>query len=288
MDTLLQIVSQGLVLGGVYALMALALAIVYSVTHQLNFAHGDLMVVGMYLAFWGMHALGVDPYVAIVVIAPVMFIAGFLLFRIVFAPMLSAPHLVVIQVTLALSFIVQSALLLIFTSNFQTVHTVLSGKILRFGPVMLAAAPVLAFVASIVLALAAYYVIRHTEFGKRVLAVAEDRQAAALAGVNVVLVQASVFAAAVAVMGIAGPLVAPMMVLQPSAGLHLTLISFIVFILGGANNYLGTLVAGLIIGLSESLSSLYMRPPELAPAVPYLIFIVFLLVRPKGVLERAS
>lgn len=288
MDTLLQIVSQGLVLGGVYALMALALAIVYSVTHQLNFAHGDLMVVGMYLAFWGMHALGVDPYVAIVVIAPLMFIAGFLLFRIVFAPMLSAPHLVVIQVTLALSFIVQSALLLIFTSNFQTVHTVLSGKILRFGPVMLAAAPVLAFVASIVLALAAYYVIRHTEFGKRVLAVAEDRQAAALAGVNVVLVQASVFAAAVAVMGIAGPLVAPMMVLQPSAGLHLTLISFIVFILGGANNYLGTLVAGLIIGLSESLSSLYMRPPELAPAVPYLIFIVFLLVRPKGVLERAS
>jgi len=287
-DTLLQIISQGLVLGGVYALMALALAIVYSVTHQLNFAHGDLMVVGMYLAFWGMHALGVDPYVAIVVIAPLMFIAGFLLFRIVFAPMLSAPHLVVIQVTLALSFIVQSALLLIFTSNFQTVHTVLSGKILRFGPVMLAAAPVLAFVASIVLALAAYYVIRHTEFGKRVLAVAEDRQAAALAGVNVVLVQASVFAAAVAVMGIAGPLVAPMMVLQPSAGLHLTLISFIVFILGGANNYLGTLVAGLIIGLSESLSSLYMRPPELAPAVPYLIFIVFLLVRPKGVLERAS
>lgn len=288
MDTLLQIISQGLVLGGVYALMALALAIVYSVTHQLNFAHGDLMVVGMYLAFWGMHMLGVDPYVAIVVIAPLMFIAGFLLFRIVFAPMLSAPHLVVIQVTLALSFIVQSALLLIFTSNFQTVHTVLSGKILRFGPVMLAAAPVLAFVASIVLALAAYYVIRHTEFGKRVLAVAEDRQAAALAGVNVVLVQASVFAAAVAVMGIAGPLVAPMMVLQPSAGLHLTLISFIVFILGGANNYLGTLVAGLIIGLSESLSSLYMRPPELAPAVPYLIFIVFLLVRPKGVLERAS
>ena len=217
-----------------------------------------------------------------------MFIGGFLLFRIVFAPMLAAPHLVVIQVTLALSFIIQSALLLVFTSNFQTVHSVLSGKILRFGPVMLAAAPVLAFGASIVLALGAYYVIRHTEFGKRVLAVAEDRQAAALAGVNVVLVQASVFAAAVAVMGIAGPLVAPMMVLQPTAGLHLTLVSFIVFILGGANNYLGTLAAGLIIGLSESLSSLYMRPPELAPAVPYLIFIVFLLLRPKGVLERAS
>lgn len=288
MDTLLQIFSQGLVLGGVYALMALALAIVYSVTHQLNFAHGDLMVVGMYMALLSTSAFEVDPYFAIIIIAPLMFIIGFLLFRVVFAPMLAAPHLVMIQVTLALSFIIQSALLLIFSSNFQTVHSVLSGKILQIGPVRLAAAPVLAFWASVVLALGAYYVIRHTEFGKRVLAVAEDRDAAALAGINVALVQAVVFATAVAVMGIAGPLVAPMMVLQPSAGLHLTLISFIVFILGGANNYLGALLAGLIIGLSESLSSLYMQPPDFAPAVPYLIFVIFLLIRPKGVLERTS
>lgn len=288
MDTLLQILSQGLVLGGVYALMALALAIVYSVTHQLNFAHGDLMVVGMYAAFWGSRSFNADPYTAILVIAPLMFIFGFVLFRVVFVPMLAAPHLVVIQVTLALSFIIQSALLLTFTSNFQTVHSVLSGRILHIGPVMLSAAPVLAFGVSIVLALAAFYVIRHTDFGRRVLAVAEDREAASLAGVNVTLLQATVFAAAVAVMGVAGPLVAPMMVLQPTTGLHLTLISFIVFILGGANNYLGTLLAGLIIGLSESLSSLYMRPPEFAAAVPYLLFVLFLLVRPKGVLERAS
>ncbi|NYT60360.1 branched-chain amino acid ABC transporter permease [Alcaligenaceae bacterium] len=288
MDTLLQILSQGIVLGGVYALLALALAIVYSVTHQLNFAHGDLMVVGMYMALLSTSVFEVDPYFAIIIIAPLMFSIGFLLFRIVFAPMLAAPHLVMIQVTLALSFIIQSALLLIFSSNFQTVHSALSGKILQLGPVRLAAAPVLALGASVLLAIGAYYVIRHTEFGKRVLAVAEDRDAAALSGINVAFVQAVVFATAVAVMGIAGPVVAPMMVLQPSAGLHLTLISFIVFILGGANNYLGALLAGLIIGLSESFSSLYMYPPDLAPAVPYLIFVIFLLIRPKGVLERIS
>lgn len=288
MDTFLQILTQGAVLGGVYALIALALAIVYSVTHQLNFAHGDLMAVAMYLALVGFKVLGLDPYVSILIIAPLMFCGGLLLFKGIFAPMLSAPHLVVIQVTLALSFVVQSALLLIFTSNFQTVHSVLSGKILTFGPVSLSAAPVLAFSVSIVLALAAYWVIGHTDFGRKVLAVAEDSEAAALSGINVGMVQALVFSTAVAVLGIAGPLVAPILVLQPSAGLHLTLVAFIVFILGGTNNYIGTLVAGLIIGLAEALSSLYMRPPEFAAAVPYVIFVLFLLARPKGVLERQS
>jgi branched-chain amino acid transport system permease protein len=286
MDTFLQVLTQGAVLGGVYALIALALAIVYSVTHQLNFAHGDLMAVAMYLALVGSHALGLDPYVSIALIAPIMFFAGFLLFRVVFASMLHAPHLVVIQVTLALSFVIQSTLLLAFSAHFQTVHSVLSGEILNLGPVSLSAAPVLAFTVSIVLGVLAFVVIRYTDFGRRVLAVAEDSEAAALSGINVALVQALVFATAVGVLGVAGPLVAPILVLQPTAGLHLTLISFIVFILGGANNYIGTLVAGLIIGLSEALSSLYMRPAEFAAAVPYLIFTIFLLVRPKGVLER--
>ncbi len=288
MDTALQVLTQGAVLGGVYALIALALAIVYSVTHQLNFAHGDLMAIAMYLALVASRSMGVDPYLAILLIAPVMFVAGFALFRLVFTPMLSAPHLVVIQVTLALSFVVQSALLLSFSSNFQTVQSVLSGKILRIGPVSLSAAPVLAFTVSIVLALLAFYVIRHTDFGRKILAIAEDSEAAALSGINVGLVQATVFAAAVAVLGVAGPLVAPIVVLQPTTGLHLTLIAFIVFILGGPNNYIGTLVAGLIIGLAEALSALYMRPPELAPAVPYLLFVLFLLVRPRGVLERQA
>lgn len=286
LDTFLQILAQGAVLGGVYALIALALAIVFSVTHQLNFAHGDLMAIAMYLALVGSKAMGIDPYLAILAIAPLMFMFGFAVFRLIFSPMLTAPHLVVIQVTLALSFVIQSALLLTFSSNFQTVHSVLSGKILSVGPVSLSASPALAFTVSILLALITYVVIRHTDLGRKVLAVAEDSEAASLSGINVGLVQALVFAAAVGVLGIAGPLVAPILVLQPTAGLHLTLISFIVFILGGTNNYIGTFVAGLIIGLAEALSSLYMRPPELAAAVPYLIFTLFLLVRPKGILER--
>lgn len=286
METLLQITTQGVVLGGIYALIALALAIVFSVTHQLNFSHGDLMTVAMYLALTAATVFSLDPYVAAFAISPIMFGSGYLLFRLIFGQMLKAPLLVVIQVTLALSFIIQSALLLIYSSNLQTVHSVLSAKILTVGPVSISAAPLLAFVVAVLLAVAAFGVIRYSDFGRKILAVAEDSEAASLCGVNVEFVQAIVFATAVGVLGIVGPLVSPILVLQPTTGLHLTLISFIVFILGGTNNYIGTFVAGLIIGLSEAFASLYMKPAELAAAVPYIIFMAFLLLRPSGVMGR--
>lgn len=286
METLTQIVAQGIMLGGIYALIALAMTIVYSVTHQLNFAHGDLNSIAMYLALFASVTLGMDPYVSVLIIAPLMFLFGVVLFTLVFYPMIKAPLLVVIQVTLALSFIIQSAIHLAFTSNFLTVQSVLSGKTFRFAGASLALTSLLPFFVAILLATISYYVIRYTDFGRQVRAVAEDADAASLSGIKVRRIQVLVFACAVGILGIVGPLVAPVFVLQPTFGLHLSLISFIVFILGGSTNYLGTFVAGLIIGISESLASLYMRPPELAATVPYLIFIAFLLFRPEGLLRK--
>lgn len=287
MDILLQVAVQGVLFGGIYALMALALAIVYSITHQLNFAHGSLIVIGMYLSLLGSGLFGFGPYISAVAIAPIMFIGGFVLFRAIFAPMMSAPLLLVVQVTLALAIIIQSVLLIAFGSDYQTVSSSLTGIILTLGSVRLGSTSVLAFSVSVVLVLVSYYSLRHTEFGKRVSAVAEDSQAAALVGINVPLVQASVFAAAMAIMGIVGALIAPVIVFQPISGLHFTLISFIVFILGGVNNFIGTFIAGLIIGLAESLSALYIYP-GIAPTIPYVIFVVFLIIRPNGVMERVS
>lgn len=286
METLTQIVAQGIMLGGIYALIALAMTIVYSVTHQLNFAHGDLNSVAMYLALFASATFGMDPYVSVLIIAPLMFLFGVVLFVLVFYPMIKAPLLVVIQVTLALSFIIQSAIHLAFTSNFLTVQSVLSGKTARFAGASLALTSLLPFFVAILLATISYYVIRYTDFGRQVRAVAEDADAASLSGIKVRRIQVLVFACAVGMLGIVGPLVAPVFVLQPTFGLHLSLISFIVFILGGSTNYPGTFVAGLVIGISESLASLYMQPPELAATVPYLIFIAFLLFRPEGLLRK--
>lgn len=286
MDTLAQIIAQGIMLGGIYALIALAMTIVYSVTHQLNFAHGDINSVAMYLALFASAAFGMDPYVSVLVIAPVMFLLGVVLFGLVFSPMLKAPLLVVIQVTLALSFIIQSAIHLAFTSNFVTVQSALSGRTIQIAGASIALTSLVPFFVAIALAIISYYIIRYTDFGRQVRAVAEDAEAASLSGIKVRRIQVLVFASAVGILGIVGPLVAPIFVLQPTIGLHLTLISFIVFILGGSTNYLGTFVAGLVIGISEALASLYMRPAELGATVPYILFIVFLLLRPEGILRK--
>ncbi|MDO8477429.1 MAG: branched-chain amino acid ABC transporter permease [Candidatus Rokubacteria bacterium] len=287
MDTVLQALAQGIAIGGVYALVALALTIVYAVTRLLNFAHGDLMAVAMYLAVVFSERLSWGPYSAVSVIAPLMFLLGLALFYGIFARVLRAKILLVVQITLGLAFVIQNGLLIAFTANYRTVPTVLTGQRWFLGSVVLPAPLVVAFLVSVVLAVGLFLLLGRTDFGRAVRAVAQDADAAALCGLNVRRVQALVFSGALLVLGLVGPMLTPVFILEPSMGLHLTLVSFIVFILGGTSNFLGTLLAGIIIGLAEAFGSLYMQPPALAAVVPYVIFILVLLVRPRGVLGGA-
>jgi len=287
METFIQGLVQGLAIGGIYGLITMALTAVYSVTRLLNFAHGDLMVIAMYLALTGVNWLGVDPYLSILVIAPLMFGLGIVLFHLIFERVLRAHVLLVVQVTLGLGFVIQSALLMIFTANYQTVQSFLTGKKIVLGQIVFQATFLVAFVVSVLLALLFFWMLHRTTFGREVRAVAEDAGAASLCGINVRWVQMIVFAGALGTLGIVGPLVAPVFIVEPTLGLHLTLVAFIVLILGGVTNFIGTFVAGVIIGLAEALGGLYMNPPEFAGVIPYGIFILFLLVRPSGVLGRS-
>ncbi|KZY34435.1 hypothetical protein A3731_02970 [Roseovarius sp. HI0049] len=286
MDTFIQGLVQGLAIGGIYGLITMALTAVYSVTRLLNFAHGDLMVIAMYLALTGVRWLGIDPYLSILVIAPLMFGFGIALFHLVFERVLRAHVLLVVQVTLGLGFVIQSALLMIFSANYQTVQSFLTGRIIVLGQIVFQATFLVAFVVSVLLALLFFWMLNRTTFGRKVRAVAEDPVAASLCGISVRWVQMIVFAGALGTLGVVGPLVAPVFIVEPTLGLHLTLVAFIVLILGGVTNFIGTFVAGVIIGLAEALGGLYMSPPEFAGILPYGIFILFLLLRPSGVLGR--
>lgn len=287
MDTFLQGLAQGVAIGGIYGLITMALTAVYSVTRLLNFAHGDLMAVAMYMAFAASSVWGIGPYASIVFIAPAMVLLGAALFYLVFARMLRSHVLLVIQVTLGIGFVIQSLLLVVFSANYRTVPSGLAAQRLFVGPVILQAPYVVAFAVSITLALLFYGLLHHTEFGRHVRAVAEDADAAALSGINVRHVQLLVFAGSLGVLGVVGPLVTPIFILEPTVGLHHTLIAFIVLILGGVTNFLGTFVAGIIIGVAEALGALYINPPAYAAVMPYLIFILFLLIKPSGVLSRS-
>ncbi|MDF1670073.1 MAG: branched-chain amino acid ABC transporter permease [Roseovarius sp.] len=287
METLIQGLAQGLAIGGIYGLITMALTIVYSVTRLLNFAHGDLMVVAMYLAFAGVNWLGIDPYLSILIIAPLMFGFGALLFHLIFARVLRAHVLLVVQVTLGLGFVIQSVLLMVFSANYRTVQSVLTGKRIFIGDIVLQAPYVVAFVVSVLTAVLFFWLLHRSTFGRQVRAVAEDAEAASLSGINVRWVQMIVFAGALGTLGVVGPLVSPVFIVEPTLGLHLSLVAFIVLILGGVTNFIGTFVAGIIIGVAEALGGLYVNPPEFAGITPYAIFILFLLFRPSGVLERS-
>lgn len=287
METFFQGVLQGLAIGGIYGLITMALTAVYAVTRLLNFAHGDLMVIAMYLALSLTRWSGVDPYLSTLIVSPVMFGLGLALFQVVFRPVLRAHVLLVIQVTLGLGFVIQSVLMMIYSANYQTVRTFLSDDRITFYGVVVQVQYVVPFFTSVALAMALYWLQQRTTFGREVRAVAEDSGAAALCGINVRWVQMIVFAGAVGMLGLIGPVVAPVFVFEPTFGLHLSLVAFIVLILGGVTNFIGTFIAGLIIGLAESLGSLYIDPPEFGAGVPYGIFILFLLFRPAGVMGRS-
>jgi Branched-chain amino acid ABC-type transport system, permease components len=286
MDTFIQGLVQGLAIGGIYGLITMALTAVYSVTRLLNFAHGDLMVIAMYLALTGVRWLGIDPYLSILFIAPLMFGFGIVLFHLVFERVLRAHVLLVVQVTLGLGFVIQSALLMIYSANYQAVQSFLTGRKIVLGQIVFQATFLVAFVVSVLMALLFFWMLNRTTFGRKVRAVAEDPTAASLCGISVRWVQMIVFAGALGTLGVVGPLVAPVFIVEPTLGLHLTLVAFIVLILGGVTNFIGTFVAGVIIGLAEALGGLYMTPPEFAGILPYGIFILFLLLRPSGVLGR--
>ena len=283
METLLLAVVQGIMMGSVYALIATGLTMVFTVTKLLNFAHGDLMVLAMYVCLALYAGFGLDPYVSIVITLPLMLGLGFLIFYFLIKPVLRASFLMVIQLTLGMVFIIENGLRLIFTANYQTVPTFISASKVYFGPVIIETPVFIAFLVSASIAIIFYWVLKYTDFGRAIRVIGHSPETAALMGINLRRVQMIVFAVGIMLLGPVGPLVIPKFAMEPYMGLHMTLFCFIILVVGGAGNFLGALVGGLVIGVAESVGYLYVGT-SMAPALPYAIFILILLFRPQGLL----
>jgi branched-chain amino acid transport system permease protein len=278
-----QAAIQGVMMGSVYFLIASGLTMIFSVTRLLNFAHGDFMVVGMYSCLALFLALKLDPYVSIFLITPLMFGLGLLIYRFLIRPVLRAHILMVIQLTLGLVFILEGGLMLIFKADFKTVPTFLTASKLYLGPFIMGTPLLVAFLTSSFIAGFLFWVLKTTDFGRAIRAIAQSPDAAALMGINVGRIQMQVFGLGFLLLGIAGPMVIPLLTMMPFMGLHLTLFAFIILVLGGMGNFLGALLGGLILGVAEGLGYLYLGA-GFAPAVPYSIFVLVLLFKPMGLL----
>ena len=280
-EILLEAVANGLLMGAVYGLVALGLTLVYGVLHIINFAHGALLTLAMYAAFVAHGAFGLDPYAAMVPLAGLFFVLGYLVQRLVISPASRGDDSNMLLVTLGLSIIIENAMLAIFRSDTLTVRVPYAMSMVEMGDVLLSLPRLIGFGATLLVAVLLYVLMTRTDTGRAIRAVAKERTGAALVGIDVAHIYAVTFGIGTACLAIAACLLLPSFYVSPRVGNAFVLVAFTIVVLGGMGSVTGALVGGLFIGVVESLSGLYFGD-SLGQIGIFLIFILVLLLRPTG------
>jgi len=277
---LIPAILNGLLTGAVYALVALGLTLVYGVLHIINFAHGALLTAAMFAAFFA-YQFGIDPYLAIFLLAPAFFAVGYALQRFIIGPASHGDDRNMLLVTLGVAVVIENALLYAFRADTRTIDVPYAFQSIDFGVTFLAVPRLIGFAAVFVVALALWLIMSFTDTGRAIRAVAKEKLGAELAGIDVAHVYAVTFGLGTACVAIAACLLIPSYYVNPSAGNAFVLVAFTIVVLGGMGSVPGALIGGLVIGVVESLSSLFLGD-SLGQVGIFLIFIVVLLVRPSG------
>jgi branched-chain amino acid transport system permease protein len=281
-EIFIQVIVSGLLLGGVYALLSVGLSLVFGVVRVINFAHGDLMMLGMYLTFYLFQVYKIDPYLAgIIIVAPALYIVGVMVQRAIVQPLLKASALMQIFATFGLSIALQNSALMGFKADYRTILTSYSTATFNVAGISVSVPRLIAFAFALLLLVILYLLLRHTLIGKALRAVAENRVVAQLMGIRVQRLYLLAFGIGSALTGAAGALLLPFTYVFPTIGGGYTLVAFVVVVLGGLGNMAGAFIGGLAIGLVESFSGTYISP-ALKEAIYFVIFILVLLVRPQG------
>jgi branched-chain amino acid transport system permease protein len=280
-------VLNGLMTGAVYALIALGLTLIYGVLHIINFAHGALLTAAMFAAFFAYQWLGIDPYLAAIGLTPLFFLLGNGLQRFVIGPAAHGEDRNILLVTLGLAVVIENGLLYAFRADTRTINLPYAFNVIEVGTAFLAVPRVIAFGVVIVVALALWLIMRFTDTGKAIRAVAKEKLGAELSGIDVAHIYAVTFGLGTACLAIAACLLMPTYYVNPGAGNAFVLIAFTIVVLGGMGSVTGALVGGLFVGVVESLSGLYLGE-SLGQIGIFVMFILVLLFRPSGLFgERA-
>ena len=285
LPVILQALASGLMIGGIFALISVGLTLIWGVMKIINFAHGEFLMIGLYLAYFLVAKVGMDPYLTIIVTTPALFLVGIAIFQATIRPILQHPQMNQIMLTLGISLILQNLALVLFKADVLSVRTAYTGINFTLGGVVVSLTELIAFVGSVAATLLLYYILKTTDMGRWIRASAQNPTAATLMGVDVRFTYLLAFGIGSACLGVAASLLMPFYYTSPTVGLFLGLIAFVVVVLGGMGNFLGVFIGGLIIGLTESLGAAIM-PGSLSRVFTFGVFILFLLFRPQGILSR--
>jgi len=281
----LQSIVNGLLMGGVYSLISVGLTLIFGVMKIINFAHGSIMMLGMYITYWLYVLLGVDPYLSLFMSIPSLFLVGLILQKFLISPVMGAPEHNQLLLTLGISLFIENLALLVWTPNFRSLEVPYLKKAFLLGPVMVTVPKVIAFVFALVLSGIVYFFLKKTDLGRGIRAASEEREGAMAVGINLKKVFYVAFGIGTACAGAAGTLVAPFFYVNPQAGATFVITAFVVVVLGGMGNFMGAFLGGLIVGLTESLGAAFM-PGQIKQFIIYVIFVLVLLFKPEGLFGR--
>lgn len=281
MDIFLQLVINGLLLGGAYAIISIGLTLIFGVIRVVNFAHGEFLMVAMYAAYLFSTQLGWHPYVAVVPIAILLFGLGALMQRAIIQPLLSADGHIQIFATVGVSTALMNLALLVFGADVLAIQTDIGTGTIFLGGFSVGIGPLITLIVALLLVGGMHWFLKHTYLGRAFRAVAQHQYAASLMGVNVPVIYVLAFAIGSAFVGVGGALLAPQYPVFPTIGSYFVLTAFVIVVLGGMGSLTGALFGSLLIGLVDSLAGYYVAP-DLKEVVYFAIFILILVFRPTG------
>ena len=282
-EQLLQQVVNGLLIGFMYSLIAIGLTLIWGVMNIVNFAHGDFLMLGMFASFWLYTLYGLDPLFSIPICTALLFILGLLIYRYIVSKVMRGPMLAQLVVTFGVSIFLANLAVFLWTPDFRLIEKPLLNGTWDIGDIKLSVPKFVATIGSVIASLFVFLFLKKTKTGKAILATEMDREAALLMGINTERINSLSFAIGSALVGIAGAFLSTYYYIYPQVGGTFGLIAFCVVALGGFGSIEGAFIAGIIVGLAQTLGG-YFFDPAYKYAIVFMIYLITVWIRPQGLL----
>ncbi len=286
MTVFFQALISGILIGGAYALIGIGMTIIFGVMRIINFAHGDLLMLGMYATYYLFTLLHIDPFLSIILTFPFMFLYGGLIQKVFINRILGALPQNQILLTIGLGLIMSNTTMLALTSDYKILSTSYSSASATIAGISVSIPLAMSFVVTALITAALYWFLVKTDIGQAIRATAQDREAARLMGINVKRMSVIAFGLGTALAGTAGALFAPIYYIFPQVGGTFTLKAFVITVLGGMGSIVGATLGGVLIGVAESVGGVYFGSGW-KEVVVYTLFLLVLLFRPSGLLGKS-
>jgi branched-chain amino acid transport system permease protein len=280
METFAQSLVSGVLTGALYAMIGIGLTVVFGVMRIINLAHGEMVMLGMFGAFWGQKLWKLDPFVSLLVWTPLMFVAGVLLYRLLLRKIIPGGELNTLLYTAGLSLLVANLALLVWTGDYRTISLSYGVTVRPFG-LAIAVPLAIAFVLAILITVTLGLFLSRTNLGRAIRATSQNPEASVLMGIDVERVAMVTFGLGTALAGAAGVLLAPSLYLYPTVGELLIVKCFVIVVLGGLGSVPGAIAGGILLGVVESLGAVYVSGAY-KDGIGFVLFLAVLLYRPSG------